>query len=104
MHINFTLRIFPVVDVFDEWCGYTKVLEPTYNRLTLEVDDFEERIKLLAVCVLSGCLLIFRLSTVHLCLRSLLLLLLLLALHTPYAGTCTRAYTYPCMYTTASQV
>jgi thiol-disulfide isomerase/thioredoxin len=37
------------VDLFKEWCGYCSVMEPTYARLAVEVDDFDERVKLLAI-------------------------------------------------------
>jgi thiol-disulfide isomerase/thioredoxin len=38
-----------VVDLYKEWCGYCSVMEPTYNSLFNELDDFDNRVKLLAV-------------------------------------------------------
>ncbi|CAE7677928.1 unnamed protein product [Symbiodinium sp. KB8] len=38
-----------VVDLFKDWCGYCSVMEPTYNTLFLDLDNFEERVKLLAI-------------------------------------------------------
>ena len=40
---------FSVVDLFKKWCGYCSVMEPTYNTLFLDLENFEERVKLLAV-------------------------------------------------------
>eukprot|EP01138_Halocafeteria_seosinensis_P004503 gb/GECG01004606.1/.p1 GENE.gb/GECG01004606.1/~~gb/GECG01004606.1/.p1 ORF type:complete len:130 (+),score=17.73 gb/GECG01004606.1/:1-390(+) len=38
-----------VVDIFEDWCGYCSVMDPTYNRLLIDLDDFESRVKLFAL-------------------------------------------------------
>ena len=43
-----------MVDLFKEWCGYCSVMEPTYNSLFNELDDFDNRVKLLAVSFVAG--------------------------------------------------
>ncbi len=55
--VNFVCQRFfghAVVDLFKDWFGYCSVMEPTYNSLFNELDDFDNRVKLLAVSFVAG--------------------------------------------------
>lgn len=39
-----------VVDVHKDWCGPCKIMEPTYKRLAVDIDQSEKRVAFASVC------------------------------------------------------
>lgn len=52
--LNLLLRALAVVDVHKDWCGPCKIMEPTYKRLAVDIDQSEKRVAFASVS--HGCM------------------------------------------------